>query len=438
MASSSASNDATARKVSGRGAAGTPASNALMRGAGLVPAMVRHHLSRPGADALENISKASLARIAVSQLPKQKPDFRASGLTKDVLVTQYLTDFIVGGLASGQLTESMLLPRKQDIAKFLGVSVGTVQNAIRVIEDLGHVESKQRIGTIVRKSDEQPQRMRKLTSKRDRAIVAVKKFILDRKLEVGQPMPSAREISAAIGSATNTTRLAMEYLTNEGVLSSRHTRGNTYNWELIQLPTWDEGDDAGLGISATTLIDQLERDLKGMIAAEFDVHTKLPPHLDLAERFKVSIKTVHDAMKRLNDQGIVASKRGRYGTFIVRKPDTAVYDEAANLFVAVDDPRFYNYEKVEHHLKQLIAATYTIGDRLPAMMELAEKLNVSSNTIRRALQNLSDEGIVRFTRGRFGGTFVEKQPLGKATDSAALQWVSVRSDATQHAYQRNE
>ncbi len=48
------------------------------------------------------------------------------------------------------LKENTLLPKKSDLAYYLGVSVGTVQNAIRFVEDAGYLESKQRIGTILR------------------------------------------------------------------------------------------------------------------------------------------------------------------------------------------------------------------------------------------------------------------------------------------------
>lgn len=370
---------------------------------------------------IRNVSKNSLTRIDVAQLPKQKPDFKTPGKTKDALVTEYLVSFIESGLKEQALTESHLLPRKQDIAKFMGVSVGTVQNAIRVVEDMGHVESKQRIGTLVRDVNNNTDRMRKLTSKREQAVLAVKKFIIDEKIEVGAEMPSAREISAAIGAAANTTRLAMEYLTNEGVLHSRGTRGNKANWELVQVP--ELSDDEIGSIESETLIDQLERDLKTYIADNMAVNDKLPSHLELAEQFKVSIKTVHDAMKRLSEQGIIRSKRGRYGTFICRKPDTNFAVKPEDLFVSVDDDLFYNYEKVELHLKKLIKENYSVGQKLPPMGAIAEKLDVSSNTIRKALQNLGKQGIVSFTRGRYGGTFVKELP--KETNVKAFEWVSI-------------
>ncbi len=361
---------------------------------------------------LKNVAKANLERLAIKDLPKTKPDFSTPGATKDALVTEYLTNYIVNGLNKGNITEQHLLPRKQDIAQHLGVSVGTVQNAIRTIEDYGHVESKQRIGTIIRDASKGINRMRKLTSKRDRAVHAVRNYIVEQNIQPGEPLPSAREIAESIDSATNTTRLALEYLTHEGILFSYGTRGNRANWELKEIPTLDK--EATLTVESETLIDQVERDLKDLVAKSYPIGQKLPSHLELADELKVSIKTVHDAMKRLNQQGVVQSKRGRYGTFVKRTPDTAfITGAAASVFVPVDDPLFYSYEKVEGHLKNLIANDYKKGDKLPAMGDLSKELKVSSNTVRKALLRLADDNIVTFARGRYGGTFVNKVPSKK-------------------------
>jgi DNA-binding FadR family transcriptional regulator len=46
------------------------------------------------------------------------------------------------------------------------------------------------------------------------------------------------------------------------------------------------------------------------------------------------------------------------------------------------------------------------GDRLPSERELANQFGVGRRTIREAVQRLAEEGLVRTTRGRTGGTFV--------------------------------
>lgn len=403
---------------------GQKQDGALIKGGGLV-SQNETEQAEASYTKLQNVSKSSLTRISMDLLPKEIPDFKMPGRTKDALVTEYITHFITTALLKGEITESHLLPRKEEIAKFLGVSVGTVQNAIRIIEDMGHVESKQRIGTLIRDAKSNEHRMRKQTSKRDQAVLAVKKFIVNQEIQVGEALPSAREIASQIGSAPNTTRLALEFLTHQGVLHSRGTRGNKANWELKTVPDL-ENDPTVAAIESETLIDQLERDLKHLIANKFEDNTKLPSHLELADHFKVSIKTVHDAMKRLSDQGIIRSKRGRYGTFVCRQPDTQFFTPAENIFVPVDDASFYNYEKVERHLKQLIKTDYKVGDKLPAMDQLSKELDVSSNTIRKALQNMANDNVVTFTRGRYGGTFVTQIPEVK--EDKAFTWISINPE----------
>lgn len=379
-------------------------------------------------DVLENLSKSSLSQIEMNMLPKQKPDFDLPGATKDGMIADWLKEWITAGIESGKLTENHLLPKKADIARYLGVSVGTVQNAIRFIEDEGFVESKQRIGTIIRDPKSENVRLRKLTSKRDHAVTAVKKLILDRNISPGEALPSAREVARIIGSAPNTTRLALEFLASQGIVENRGARGNKANWFLHEVPVMGK-DEAVKAIASETLIDQVERDLKKLISNHYEVGDKLPSHLELAETLKVSIKTVHDAMCRVIEQGIVQSRRGRYGTYIMRKPDAEqllTTETAASIFMPAQEALFYNYKKVEKHLKVLIAKKYQVGDKLPSMNQLADSLGVSSNTIRKALQNLAQDEFVRFERGRYGGTFVAKLP--EVQEEKSFAWVSINPE----------
>lgn len=378
---------------------------------------------------LENVSKAALMRVDVSQLPEEIPDFQAPGATKDTLIAEWLKNWILESLEKETLTESHLLPKKGEIAAYLGVSVGTVQNAIRYIEDDGHVESKQRIGTLIRNANNLGQRMRKQTSKRDQAVIAIQQYIVEHEFQPGQTLPSAREIAKAINSAPNTTRLALEFLSGNGILKSLGNRGNKANWALRVIPTV-AAKNGHCPIESETLIDQLERDLKKLIAETFKIGDKLPSHLELSDIFKVSIKTVHDAMRRLAEQGILRSKRGRYGTYVVRKPDAdKLMPMDINIFVPAEEVSFYNYEKVERHLKALIRNHYTVGDKLPAMGILSKELDVSSNTIRKALQNLAKEKMVSFSRGRYGGTYVTQLPEAPEGETGkAFTWVSINPE----------
>ncbi|GAA2094215.1 GntR family transcriptional regulator [Brevibacterium salitolerans] len=61
-------------------------------------------------------------------------------------------------------------------------------------------------------------------------------------------------------------------------------------------------------------------------------------------------------------------------------------------------------------LRELGLGTYLVGDKLPPERELAAELGVSRATLRTALNELREAGIVRVTRGRYGGTEVLRLP----------------------------
>lgn len=66
-------------------------------------------------------------------------------------------------------------------------------------------------------------------------------------------------------------------------------------------------------MSADTLVEKVEAELKDYIKANFKVGDRLPAHQELSEILKVSIKTVHDAMKTLLKKA----------TFLPEEEDTA-------------------------------------------------------------------------------------------------------------------
>src|SRR2546421_8313468 len=79
------------------------------------------------------------------------------------------------------------------------------------------------------------------------------------------------------------------------------------------------------------------------------------------------------------------------------------------------DPTRYDprplYEQVADRLRQAISdGDLKPGDQLPAEDELAERHQVSRQTIRRALQDLTSEGLVSSGRGR-GRVVRAYQPL---------------------------
>lgn len=68
------------------------------------------------------------------------------------------------------------------------------------------------------------------------------------------------------------------------------------------------------------------------------------------------------------------------------------------------------YIQIANQLRHNIeAAIYAVGDRLPTEAELSQQFAVNRHTLRRAVEVLRQEGLVRVDRGR--GTFVTAAPI---------------------------
>lgn len=357
--------------------------------------------------------KSNLEQIKVSDINSSLPDLKNIKESKAITIGKWLTNVIKTNKA---VKPNTLLPTKPDLAYLLGVSIGTIQNALRYIEDLGFVESKQCIGTIVK--DPNCGSFRKLTSKRELAISAIKKYIIDNNFKAGDNLPSSRIISKAIGCSTNTTRLALESLGTLNILEHKFKNSNETGWKVISTDfTVDEVQDS-------TLVKKVENDLKKYITENLKTGDKIPAHAELSKELSVSIKTIHDALKVLIDEGILLARRGRYGTTVLRMPYEAKASEKpeTSIFASAPETAFYYYERTQNHIKKMIAENYEIGSKLPSITELSKELDLSPNTIRKAFHNLADEGYLAFSRGRYGGTFVIDIP---ETDEQAFKWLAV-------------
>ena len=73
-------------------------------------------------------------------------------------------------------------------------------------------------------------------------------------------------------------------------------------------------------------------------------------------------------------------------------------------------------ETVERLLEGVKLGVYAPGDRLPPERELTRRLGVSRITLREALRELAAAGYVETKRGRFGGTFIIRQPEPLVSD----------------------
>lgn len=370
--------------------------------------------------------KSKFKTIDITNFNRNLPNLKNVFEAKSIVIGKWLIEIITNDLALGKIAINDILPSKSDFAYLLGVSVGTMQNAFRYIEDLGYVQSKQCIGTFI-KDINQVSSLRKLTSKRDLAIEAIKRYIQNDGFSVGEVLPSSRTIATIIGFNPNTTRLALENLTTQGIIAHKYKNSNEYGWIL------KSHDFDVINITNTkTLVDMTVRDLENYIAKNLKIGDKFPSHMLIAKALKTSIKTVHDAIKILSERGIILTRRGRYGTTVTKIPgeNNVALRPEMSIFAPAKDTAFYHYEKTQNYIKRLIAKEYNVGDKLPSISELSLQMDLSPNTIRKALHNLSEEGYLLFSRGRYGGTFVIDIP---DVETQTFKWLAVNP---QYAFKR--
>lgn len=366
--------------------------------------------------------KSKLRKLGMKDISIALPDLKNIFESKAIVIANWLIDWIETDFKADRIKETDLIPQKADLAYHLGVSIGTMQNAFRYVEDKGYVESKQCIGTMIRDWKKPTTTVRKLTSKRDVCVELIKEYILEKKIKEGQKIPSSRVLAIAIGASANTTRLALENLCSMGILEHNFKTPGDMNWVLrtnaFGMPK------TKLNISSNiTLVEKVEKDLEKYIAKTMKIGDKLPAHEKLSAELKVSIKTIHDALKTLIKKGILLARRGRYGTTVIRIPgEESVSKKETSIFASAKDTAFYNYEKTQNHIRAMISQNYEIGSKLPSILELSKELDLSPNTIRKALNNLADEGYLRFVRGRYGGTFVIDIP---DTSAQSFKWLAV-------------
>ena len=298
-------------------------------------------------------------------------------------ISEWLIGWIKKSLLSGKIKHYDFLPSKGDLACHIGVSLGTMQNAFRLVEDEGLIESKQKIGTYIKDTNEK--NIEKLTSKREAACEEIKKYLIEKECKKGDILISTRNLSKILNIPSSTIRTAINSLISNGIISKRKN-----NFVINNLDFKIENKEP------ETLVEKTAEHINSYIKKHLRAGDKLPSNSALADMFNVSIKTIHDAIKILSIAEIVKTKRGYYGTVVTDKNT---------------ENNLYFYEQVEQSIKKYIAEKCKINDKLPSIKNFAEVFNVSAKTIKKALDNLAQDGYIFYTRGRYGGTFVAEIPV---------------------------
>ena len=316
-------------------------------------------------------------------------------------ISNWLTNWITSSLKSGKIMPNDFLPTKGDLAFHIGVSLGTMQNVFRILEDKGLIESKQRIGSYIKNPKDNP--TIKLTSKREIAAEAVKRHLKEGNYKLGDKLISTRKLSSILAIPFATIRIGINLLISEGILIKKDKSFfiKSLNFDL----SYKESQ---------TLVEKIAESINLYIKDNLKSGDKLPSNGTLADMFKVSVKTIHDAIKILSLAQIVKTRRGYYGTVVLG--DKQEQDEK------------YFYEQVELYIKKYIAENCKVGTKLPTIKNFSEVFNVSAKTIKNALDNLAYDGFVTFVRGRFGGTFVTEIPT---VYDKGYTWLALSSEFEQ-------
>lgn len=371
-----------------------------------------------------------MKHLTLDDIKISKPDFDASKkVPKGQLVTNWLIDWIKHSLEFGIADIGDFIPTKEVLAQYLNVSTATVQNSIRQVKDLGYVISKQSLGTCI--ADFYSNDIKNQDELYHGTITEckIKKIVIDDNIQVNEPIPSIGEFALRTHISQNTIRFSLINLAQKGYLEKVHLKGNKYSWiykkEFNLTP---EELNNGIKDENFTLTHQLIEKIQKYIEKTYKQGDKILPISAFSNMFDVSIKTVNDAMKILNAKKIVLSRRGRYGTIYLGGVQNSKMDFVSSERKKITTPQNYTYswQKALTHLKKYIVQNYEAGDKIAPIRELASILNVSPNTIRRALQDLFQSGHLVAQRGKLGGIFIMEMP---EIEEETFRWLALNPDA---------
>ena len=349
--------------------------------------------------------KNKLAKLTVSDINRPLP------VLQNTVKTEAIANWLMGWLDSNDL-EGSLLPTKAEFAYHLGVSLGTVQNVFKILENKHYIFLKQRVGAIITNKNDIT--LRKQTSKADIAAEIIKDFILSSDLNLGDKFVSARKLSQLTNISLNTVRVAIDKLVSNKILEA------TDNCLILK----NKDFKVQKSHSTETLVDKVKKDLKKYVSENFKIGEKLPSNTELAQKMNVSVKTVHNAIKLLEKENMLLSRRGTYGTIVTNTSMNSAFEprREMSIFAPAQETAFYHYQKTQNKIKRIISENYSIGSKLPTIKQFSEQMDLSPNTIRKALNNLAKEGILRFSRGRYGGIFVIDMP---DIEEQTFRWLAV-------------
>lgn len=369
-----------------------------------------------------------MKHLTLDDIKISKPDFDASKkVPKGQLVTEWLIEWIKHSLECGIADIGDFIPTKEELAKFLDVSSATIQNSIRQVKDMGYFVSKQSLGTSI--ADFYSNDIKEQDELCHSTITEckIKKIVLDDGIEIGSTIPAISEFAFRTNISQNTIRFTLNNLAQRGYLEKISLKGNKYSWIYKKEFSLSNAEiQNGIKDENFTLTHQLVEKIQKYIEKTYKNGEKILPNSAISAMFNVSIKTVNDAMKVLNAKKIILSRRGKYGTIFLGGLSSKM-DFVSSERKRVSTPQnfTYSWQKALTHLKKYIVENYETGDKIAPIRELASILNVSPNTIRRALFDLFQSGHLVSKRGKLGGIFIMEMP---EVEGDSYRWLALNPD----------
>ena len=368
-----------------------------------------------------------MKKISIQQTLSVTPDL--SYETKEDVVLNWLLEVRNYLLINKIADFGDLIPSKKEISNYLNISTGTVQNAVKYAEDLGFFEARQCIGTTI-KNPNQKMGSFKMVSKKDKAFVEIKRFLINEKYEIGEIIPTVFEISGKIRTSTNTVRLALRKLTEDGFLRKEKYNNKTVLIINSEIKMTEKEKNTNPEIKNQNLSKILKENIKKFLSQNYKTGDKIPTNSEFAKMFNVSIRTINFAIKELNKEKIILSRRGKYGSLYL---NANIKDKIQEKSMFMSKPKTksdleknynYKFEYAYENIKKYILKNYEAGDKIPSMKEFAQKLNVGVSTIKHSISILIKEGVLYTQKGKYGGIFIVEMP--EKEDS--YRWIALNPD----------
>ena len=354
-----------------------------------------------------------MAKISIREAYNFSFDFSESK-RKEFLVLSWLIAFREHLLKNKIANYGDIMPNKKDISKFLKVSTGTVQNAFKYAEDKGFFTSKQCIGTLIK--DENEKAPVKMISKKDKAVIEIKRYLSNQKYDENEFIPSVSELSNEIKTSTNTVRLAINELIETGFLRREIYKNNSVMVINKPIKLTEKEKSQNSEIKNKNLVKITKENMKKYIQKNYKTGDKIPPNSFFAKMLNVSVRTLNSANKELNKEKFLLSRRGSYGSIYINSNLRDVKSEKSMFMSKVKGeneikPNYdYKWEIALNNIKNYILKNHEAGDKIPSMKEFAQKLNFSVSTIKKAVHELILQGVLFAQKGKYGGLFIVEMP----------------------------